>query len=272
LFSLCLSFSVGANPRNVSWKDINEIKSLFYYLIDRHDFAYTLFGSKPMSLADISLDMPEGLPIHKQLKARLILKQTKGWLKAWEKNKDAFALNDFIFLDKEEDLFECRVLILINKQNLLSVLHVYRSIFKEEFDDSFNPESFLNQLERRETSFAKAIHNNQRLLGIMLGYGDCNATLYQERLNLLKEIAKDKKTGILSNDGLTQKLDLLETQIGDFSEFEEDPILPPLYFLADTSHPETIELKKKYENDRQQIERLMKKPHFADRILERLMK
>lgn len=93
-----------------------------HYLIQSHDFAYTIFGSKPMSLADISLELPHGLSLQKQLKARFILMKTKRWLNAWYNNKNKFGLRDFIFLDKEEDLAKCLILVLINKKNLLDVL------------------------------------------------------------------------------------------------------------------------------------------------------
>ena len=105
----------------------------------------------------------------------------------------------------------------------------------------------------------------------MLGYGERNATLFQERWNLQREIVLRKREGLPEDNTLAQKLQAVESQIGDFSEFEEDAIIPPLYFLADVSHPETLALKRQYENDRQQIIELRKKPKFMDRVLHRLV-
>jgi hypothetical protein len=50
-----------------------QLQSFFHFLTQQHDFAYTIFGSKPMSLADINLEMPLNLSLYKQLKARFIL-------------------------------------------------------------------------------------------------------------------------------------------------------------------------------------------------------
>lgn len=272
LFILLFSVSLTADIHNVPKREIDDIKYLFEDLAISHDFAYTLFGSKPMSLADYDLKAPSIFPIHKWIRSRYLFVKAKAGLRSWYKHRKEFDLKEFIFLDEETDLFECLVLVLINKKNMLHVLYEHQSIFKQKLGNSFTPELFLETLEKKEISLAKAIHDNDQLLGIMLGYGERNAMLFQERFDLMKAESKRKKENLPKDEELIKKLDIIESKLSDFSEFEEDAILPPIYFLADTSHPETLELKKKYENDRQQIEKLMKKPHFADRILERLMK
>lgn len=271
LFSLCLTLSVKAEMHNVPQRDIKHVKYLFERLIDEHDFAYTIFGSKPMSLADFALEVPSGLPTHRRIRSGFFLMKAKASLRAWYKYKNEFELKDFIFLDEEADLFNCLVLVLINKKNLLSVLHENESIFRQELDDPFTPELFLEKLEKRETSLAKLIHNNHRLLGIMLGYGVRNATLFQERSELLKEITKRQQAELSEDGTLTQKLNALESHMGDFSELDANATVHPLYFLADVSHPETIALKKQYEEERQEIIELRKKRNFRDLVLERLV-
>lgn len=249
--------------------EMKDIKYFFDDLIVNHDFAYTIFGSKPMSLADMCLKMPSNLPILKHLKARFLFMKAKRSLAAWYKYRHEFAFKDFIFLDQEHDLFDCLVLVLINKQNMLNVLHQHISIFRRELGESFTPEFFLEKIEKREMSLGKATHDSDLLLGIMLGYGERNATLFQERFDLLRAISK-RKENLPPNVTLNSKLDTIEAQLGDFSEFEEDPIIPPLYFLADTSHPETKTLKQKYTQDKIAIEKLMRKPSFIDKVLQRL--
>lgn len=271
-FLIILSFAITINASisNIPKKEMKDIENFFYDLVVNHDFAYTIFGSKPMSLADMCLKMPSHLPIHKHLKARFLLTKAKRSLAAWYKYRHEFTFKDFIFLDHEEDLFDCLVLVLINKKHMLDILHQHISIFRGELGDSFTPESFLEKLEKREISLAKATHDSDLLLGIMLGYGERNATLFQERFDLLRAISKRKKENLPPNPTLNIRLDVIEAQLGDFSEFEEDPIVPPLYFLADTSHPETKILKQKYTQDKQTIEELMEKPKFRDKVLEKL--
>lgn len=271
LLSLFLTVSINADIGDIPRRDIHEIKFLFERLIVAHNFAYTIFGSKPMSLASMCLEIPPDLPIYRRLKARFTLINAKRHLNSWYKYKDRVTFRDFIFLDKEEDLFESLVIILINKKNLLNVLYSHESVFKEELGDSFTPESFLKSIERREISLAKAIHNNDRLLGIMLGYGERNATLFQERLDIMKELEKREKNETPPFDELIEKLQAVENRLTDFNEFEEDPIIPPLYFLADASHKETIELRKRYKEDQKKIAELLGQSNFMDKVMKQLM-
>src|ERR1700722_15546951 len=266
LFSLA---SIKADIGKIPEKDFTKIKSFFAHLIHQHDFAYAIFGSKPMSLADICLRVLN-LPIYQQLKIKFLLINIKNNLNTWYKYKDRFNLKDFVLLDKEEDLCRSVVIVLINKKNMLSVLKEHKEIFKQELGDTFTPESFLEKIETRELSLAKSINHHYGLLGIMLGYGARNAMLFQERLNVLKEMEKSKSRLSLRDD-LEQKLLELDSQCQEFREFEEFPLVRPLYFRADLSHPETIELKKRYENDRQKIAELMQKPNFIEKALERLV-
>ena len=80
-----------------------------------------------------------------------------------------------------------------------------------------------------------------------------------------------KKKHLPEDDALNQKLDAIESEVGCFSELDADAIIPPLYFLADLSHSETIALQKKYEQERQRIIGLRKKRNFMDLVLMRLV-
>jgi hypothetical protein len=270
LVNLLVSLTLHANIHNIPKRDLTDIKNFFHNLVLRHDFGYTIFGSKPMSLADICLRMPENLPIHKHLKARFLYTKSKRSLTAWYKYRHEFHFKDFIFLDQEEDLFDCLVLVLINKRNMLKVLNEHISVFKEELGDDFAPESFLARLENREVSLSKAIHDSDRLLGIMLGYGERNATLFQQRFDLLRTISKRKKENLSQYDDLEERLNAIEAQLDDFSECEENALVPPLYFLADNSHSETHALRQKYAQDRRKIEEFTQQRKFIDEVLKTL--
>lgn len=269
---LILFFSpTNADIHKIPPGELKNIQHLFGQLINNHDFSYTLFGSKPMSLADLNFEVPSELPFFRKIRSKFILTKSKKCLSTWYKYKDEFALKDFIFLDQEYDFVKCLLVVLINKKNLLKTLHDNEAIFRQELGEDFSPEIFLEQLATKQLSLAQATKKSQRLLGIMLGYGVRNATLFQERFDLMSAISKRKKEN-LPTDDLLAKLEFLESQAGEFSELEEDAIIPPLYFLADTSHPETIELKNRYEQERREIETMAKQPHFMDKVLERLVK
>jgi hypothetical protein len=270
LLSLYSNFSLKADIIDVPHRDLKNIKYLFEELVNHHDYAYTIFGSKPMSLADFSLEVPKDLPLHKKISSKISMVKRKASLNSWLKYKDEIDLKDFIFLDDERDWISCLVLILINKKNMLCVLHENVSIFKKELGDDFTPETFLEKIEKREVSIAKAINKSQKLMGLMLGYGARNATLFQERFDIMKAIWKRERDNLPEDERLAKKLSDVETQCGDFSELEKDAMIHPLYFLADISHHETIELKQRYDEERRRIEKIRKKPGFMDKVLIRL--
>ncbi|NGX61507.1 MAG: hypothetical protein K940chlam9_00993 [Chlamydiae bacterium] len=267
---LTLTFLVKAEVGEIPHQDLKHIKYLFEELVNSHDFSYTVFGSKPMSLADFSVEVPPNLPLRRWIRSKYLMYRRRSGLKAWYKHRDKFDLKDFIFLDEERDWLPCLVLVLISKKNMLRILHEHESIFAKELGASFTPESFLAKLEKRELSMATATNKSQRLIGIILGYGVRNATLFQERYDTMKAIWKREKENLPEDTALTKKIADIEAQCGDFSELDADAIIHPLYFLADVSHPETIALQKKYEQERQQIISLRKKHNFMDLVLERL--
>lgn len=268
IFITFISLRLEAFFHDIPENEAKKIKFLFEYLIYEHDFSYTIFGSKPMSLADICL-WEADLSIPEKFRSDFFLIQIKEGLNAWYKYKQSLDFKEYILLDREEDLFECLVFVLINKQSMLSLLHSHEKIFRQKLGEEFNPESFLAKIERREITLAKAINHDQGLLGIMLGYGVRNAMLFQERSNLVKQIEK-KKELLFADKELEKKFQTIESQLQNFSEFEEFAVVMPLHFGADLNHPETIELQKKYESDRQKIAELMKKPNFIEKALKRL--
>lgn len=266
---LCCAISAQANISAIPKRDLKKIEFLFDYLINDHDFAYTIFGSKPMSLADIYLELPNNLPFWSKIKTLYFRKKLKNSLEAWEKHKSQFNSKDFIILDSEDGFFNCLTFFIIHKKNLLCLLKAHESIFKQALGESFAPESFIEKLEKKEGTLSEIIHTNDKLLGLMLGYGVRNATLFQERLDLKRAIAKGKKLS-LPVDDLTKQLSTVEAKLSDFSEFEENTVLAPLYFLADVFHPETIELKEKYEKERLEIIQLKEKSNLIEFALQRL--
>ena len=165
----CLIFLLKADIHDVPKAEIVNVKYFFEDLIDRHDFSYAIFGSKPMSLADYGLRFPGPRPLHRWIRSLYLYLRLKAGLNTWYRYRENFDFKDFIFLDEENDwINDCLVLFFINKKNMLRVLREHESIFKEELGESFTPESFLAKLETRETSLAKAINKSQKLMGIML--------------------------------------------------------------------------------------------------------
>src|ERR1700722_12681760 len=148
LFLTFLAFRLEASLQNIPDQEAKKIKNWFEFLINEHDFSYVIFGSKPMALADVCLWMPD-VPMHRRLRARMLLTQKIERLEAWYKYKKEFKLTDFILLDKEEDLFKCLVIVLMHKPHMLTLLRCHKEVFKQVLGD-FDPELFLEKIEKRE--------------------------------------------------------------------------------------------------------------------------
>lgn len=73
VFSFCLILSVRADITDIPCQDLKNIKLLFEDLIDYHDYAYTIFGSKPMSLADFCLETPKNLALYKWIGSKIFI-------------------------------------------------------------------------------------------------------------------------------------------------------------------------------------------------------
>lgn len=269
LFTLFLTLSGKADISNVPSGDIKNIKSLLECLIFEENFAYPIFGSKPMALAGFCLDKFPSCPTYKRLEIQLLFIKKRGWLDSWHKYKEELVFKDFIFIE-DEDFFGFLSIFLINKKSLLSILKDHELIFIQQLGDSFTPESFLEKITKRDQSLGQAIRYNLGLLGIMLGYGVRNSMLFQETTRLYWE--KKRLKGVLRKDSALHKhYEEVSSQLECFNEFEEFSAIMPLHFASDNTNPETVALRKKYKEDQLKIVELMSQPNFMDRVLERLL-
>lgn len=70
-------------------------------------------------------------------------------------------------------------LYLINKSSLWQCLERYQIVFEEELGQSFSAEQFVQQLEEG-VSLLILLNHNERLLGMLLGYGYESPAAFQE--------------------------------------------------------------------------------------------
>ena len=269
-----LAFLVGFSQCFASIKDIPEndfrkIKYLYTHLLTEHDFAYVVFGSKPMALADICLWMPD-VPIYRRIRAESLLFKKKDALSAWYRHKTQFIFNDFILLDKEEDLFDCLVFVLIHKKNMLELLHKHQRIFQGKQRPSFEPAVFLKKIETGSHSLAQAIHGDLELLGIMLGYGVNNSKLFQEG-HVLRKAINERKGLLAPENELEKRLQEINEKFQNFSEFEEFAEVMPLHFCAVLEDEETKELKRQYAKDREAIQKIMEHGDLTEKAFEKML-
>lgn len=152
---------------NLSQKEKERVEKTFKHFFFFDQFAFTLFGSKPVSIGV------------------LLPKYQKGW-NAWKKVESHFKSKNFII---REYGFKNHRFVLV--ANLKEVERVYRE--NEELFGGMNLETLKECLQKDGPIFQDLLNNDVRL-GVLLGYGKRNAQLYAEGLtkkkNLLQPFSK----------------------------------------------------------------------------------
>jgi hypothetical protein len=230
-----------------------------------HDFAYTLFGDKPISCDCSFHDRFDGL-----------FQGSKEQFRIWEKYLSLFPSNNYIFLFYEHDASEKYKyeITFINKKALKITFEKHRTKFIDLFGKSITAEKLLALLIERKTLWRTAVKDREDLMGILFGYGKINAELYQRREEIEKVIAHNgnKHSREEIPKTLSKKWFLQSRKpCPGFSSFEEEledieqrlsrsyPDNPQIRkmslpgFVADYSHQETKALIQKYKQQRKLI-------------------
>lgn len=258
---------------NIKIKDKQAIKSLFQILIYEDHFGYTLTGYKAVSLSGDFTSTPwEHILIG--CFSRNIWKK---W-SIWEEYSDLFKGKNFILLKEQSFNFkEIKFLILINKKVFVETVKKHQNTFDEILRRKVDPVELLKNIELGH-SFQAEIQYSETLWGILLGFGEHNARLFdrrdeisqltgQSRL-LLKALKPSEHFNSLKDEErfLWQKLQA-------FEEKNEYPLslISAINFSADLNDPETQKLKAKYEKSKRNLMNLYENKNLLEVVLKQLM-
>lgn len=137
--------------------------TLFFETLLADNFAYTLFGSKPVSEEDYN----QGLNFHRK----------KSWLatgkKTWERYSSLFPSSRYVF-KYESDKWR-QSIILINKQAFLDVVQEYLPLFQSILGTDISPKKLLDKIQL--DPYEKTL-NHPVLIGLLYGYGYKNALCF----------------------------------------------------------------------------------------------
>lgn len=180
----------------------------------------------------------------------------RGW-KVWKKYESLFPLKKFIFIQQEPR--DCKntpaplgytTIILIHKDNFLSIMKKYSSDFKNVLGENFDFHQMLKQIYKsKHLFFESTLKKHSGLLGILLGYGRENAWYYYELDKL--------RSKTLKNPSLRREFEAAQEKFIPFPlrrpNFDlEYPIYLPMFMCLPQSN-ETKELEKKYIKQRKEI-------------------
>ncbi len=249
---------------------------LFRDLLLENNGAYTLYGTKPLSLSLLE-DPPteeekakarayfESLPPEKRPKIIRMKKRYdfKANYRKWQEIKNRFPIHRYLF-GKFRLTEYAETIVFLNIEATVKTLLKYYSDFRRVLGEDFDPIQVVFEVEKEDSPFwNRVLKRDHALLGILLGYGQENAWFFEWWL----------------------KYDEMKSPIGDFMRslpstiYEDRDILYPdpknfilPRFQSFGVHLTDKRLFRKYKKECAQIKSLYKGRDEVDVALEWLTK
>ena len=174
------SMKVQSVLASIPEKDRDLLNSFFRFLLSDDPFAYTLYGKKPMSMA---VYFSHVWSLYHPGPSLILEKGSEVWKKyALKFPSDEFALKFF------KDNRGVSNILLINKTNMLNVIHKNLGIFKEILGPDMDPNQLVYDISFGEEDFMKILKNDSALLGILLGFGNVNSKCFERKVVICEGI------------------------------------------------------------------------------------
>lgn len=243
----------------LSSEEKEALEILLYYPFKRAEFAYTLFGDKPMSFCilppcvrTIDRHAPYVFFAHPENKPFLL-----GY-KTWQRlQKDLTQQRYLLF-------FHNNTALIINKPLFEEHARKHPQLVQSAFGKEIDSQKLLQKFEKAPWETLEVLFKHSTLLGILLGYGEHNSRLFAQEYDLQLFggrylLKNEEQTKVCSHLGVLN---------------ETDPHLYciiPVNFAADLHHSETNELKKKYGEMHQKMSAIYSQSNWLEITLQQLV-
>jgi len=252
------------------------------HLFTFHEFAYTLFFDKPASFSFLPAPTVDIFPYERLyflgedvefVSIPLLNPGIALSIEPWKKIKSNLHIPKYLFLEDDTSFGE-ETIFFINKKAFLEVVNLNLNIFKRELGSGITAQELLRQIESREKNVMTALKFNEELLGIILGYGQHNASLFKRRNYLIH-----LKNGIFLDEAeqINNKLDYFERKLTFEPHFSMDilgsfflSVVMPVSFACDKDHKPTRELIKKYHAQRSKLTKIYTREDWLKIVLAKL--
>lgn len=231
LLLLCQQFASCGVIQNYKEKipseDFLEIENFFCYLMLEGQFAYTLFGDKPISTIGIFKRKNIYSILLPNTHDRVIYQWS-----IWKKYASTFQSKNYLIISNESsDLLE---IYLINRNACKKIICENLILFQDVLGTEATPEAILKSIETSQQIAKEALKGSQLLYGILLGYGVSNAYGFEQIHRYQNYILKPPKPF--------------------HEECLSGPVLIQLpFFMVFHQNSETIKLKEVYCQKRKEI-------------------
>jgi hypothetical protein len=232
-----------------------KITAFFEEFLLEHGGAYTLFGSKPVTVEDLVDCSEEALQKiqqylneHPEIETLLVdRKLEEGW-EAWKKTPNTRIGKNYILTEMQFP--DCKLLVFINIKNTISVMNEHYTLFSEVLGNHFNPHEIVNELRIGKQDSWRKIFAHYNLTGILLGYGKENACRFKET---------SKRSRVSENN---------DPRIQSEFYLKQRPFRLPIFVILDED--EGNSLIEKYKNERKAIKEKYEGRDFLSVTLSRL--
>lgn len=255
-------------------EDREALHGLFRSLFNGEHFSYTLFGDKPMSLGFYSTTLFDEDEIFSQKALRF----RKKW-EIWKKYAHLFPMQHYLLIENPSNRKGIIDIYFINKNLFINLVNRHLESFQNVFGSKITGTVLLQEIEKNSRLLSN-FDTNQTLLGILLGYGEHNARLYDKRDQISffvwkKEFPKIPIKIATPSEGfssLQEEFNAYFPILTIFGDLGYSPLLiSPVHFVADHSHPETGKLQEKYRKMRGDISAIYAQGDFLEITLLKLM-
>lgn len=155
-----------------------ETLTLFFETLLSNNFAYTLFGDKPVSC--------DTYPV-KGDRSRKCSCLNYGKT-IWDRYSSLFPSSKFIFKYEHRDILDD--IFLINKAAFLQTVEQHLPLFQSILGSAVTPENLLNRLLQENTTYEEVLNYHSGLIGLLYGFGYTNSFLYNNLHELDLEVQK----------------------------------------------------------------------------------
>lgn len=168
---------VSSGLKHVSLHDKLRMKKFVEINFEWHQLSHVVyFNNKPMCFTTAYLRSPDKQPMDTFW--------IEGW-KAFKKNEHLFPHPNFIFnvhIEDSEKDWKSISLFIINKRALIKCFNDHSHIFQQILGSQCTIDWFLSALESQKNIY-ELLRNDERLLGILLGYGKESAMAFYQAVN-----------------------------------------------------------------------------------------
>jgi hypothetical protein len=165
----------------------------FFQLLVRENFAYTLFGQKPISSAEFAP------PLHGAGMIRRAVFEA-GW-DGWLRHRNLFGDDHFVLKRIDRESSKTAHFFLVNKKYTLETIKDCLDVFRAAYGDETSPEEILNRLCDLERPMHDVL-TSQFLWGIFFGFGRENAQTFEYKMENYKRAAGKMNPPFSPKNGL----------------------------------------------------------------------